>query len=276
MSIKVAICALAKNEDRYIHEWVAYYLNLGVDHIYIYDNNDEPRPIITNLQSNRVTIIPLNGYKSLMDNGFQTGIYTSFYMKKGQCYDWIGFFDIDEFFTLNSASSLDDYFSNVNYQQADVIHVNWRYYGDNNLVFYDNRPVQLRFPNPAPDNVYYGQQFPENNHIKSWVRGHRVFKEINAHTAWFDNAICVHSDGAPSDPHSCFHPYSWNTAQISHYGTKTIDEYIQRRIFCTTRGTGAKQISPETRLEWFFNVNTHTPTKDKLVKYVLTQLRNNL
>ena len=36
----MAICCIAKNENYYINDWVKYHLDLGFDHIYIYDNND--------------------------------------------------------------------------------------------------------------------------------------------------------------------------------------------------------------------------------------------
>ena len=273
MQTKVAICALAKNEDRYINEWVSYYLSLGVNHIYIYDNNDNETPVMKSLKSTNVSVIPLYGYESLKSHGFQRGIYLSCYKQFGHLYDWIGFFDIDEFFTLNQDKSLDAYFSRPSFNRADIIHVNWKYYGDNDLVLYDDRPVRERFKLPAPDGVRYAQTFPENNHVKSWVKTNRNFTEINAHTAWFANAMCVHTDGIVSDAHSCFHPYTWNVAQVNHYGTKTIDEYIQRRILHNNRVCGAAPINAEQRIRWFFNVNKHTEVKDKLVSFILSKVK---
>jgi len=38
--MKVALCAIAKLENHYIREWIEWYKNLGVDHIFLYDNND--------------------------------------------------------------------------------------------------------------------------------------------------------------------------------------------------------------------------------------------
>ena len=36
------ICAIAKNEDLYLDEWIQYHLALGFKHIFLYDNHDEP------------------------------------------------------------------------------------------------------------------------------------------------------------------------------------------------------------------------------------------
>lgn len=38
--MKSAICSIARNENEYLDEWVTYHLNLGFDHIFIYDNNN--------------------------------------------------------------------------------------------------------------------------------------------------------------------------------------------------------------------------------------------
>ena len=40
-NIKVCICTLGKNENRYIREFIEYYENYDIDQIFLYDNNDE-------------------------------------------------------------------------------------------------------------------------------------------------------------------------------------------------------------------------------------------
>ena len=37
--MKTALVCIAKNEDHYIDEWIEYYLKLGIDHIFIYQND---------------------------------------------------------------------------------------------------------------------------------------------------------------------------------------------------------------------------------------------
>ena len=39
-NMKVALCTMGKLENRYANEFVEYHLKLGVDHIFIYDDND--------------------------------------------------------------------------------------------------------------------------------------------------------------------------------------------------------------------------------------------
>lgn len=37
--MKKAICAIAKNEDKYIDEWAEYHFKLGIDDIFIFQND---------------------------------------------------------------------------------------------------------------------------------------------------------------------------------------------------------------------------------------------
>lgn len=40
LDLKICLCTLGKNENKYIREFVEYYKNYGVDKIFLYDNND--------------------------------------------------------------------------------------------------------------------------------------------------------------------------------------------------------------------------------------------
>ena len=48
--IKVGMCTIAKKENRYIKYFVEFYKNLGYNHIFFYDNNDEGDESISDLQ----------------------------------------------------------------------------------------------------------------------------------------------------------------------------------------------------------------------------------
>jgi hypothetical protein len=48
--MKSLLCAIAKNEERYINEWVNYHYNLGFDKIVVYNNNDVKDLVIPNVE----------------------------------------------------------------------------------------------------------------------------------------------------------------------------------------------------------------------------------
>ena len=60
--IKVAIVAIARLENDYINEWIGHHLNIGVNHIYVYDNSsseeEKLKYRVYDKYFNNVTIIP--------------------------------------------------------------------------------------------------------------------------------------------------------------------------------------------------------------------------
>ena len=59
-NIKVALCTMGKKENLYVKEFVGYYLLLGVDHLFIYDNNEpfteKTRDVLDNKYEEKITI----------------------------------------------------------------------------------------------------------------------------------------------------------------------------------------------------------------------------
>ena len=94
---KICLCTLARNENLYILEFVEHYLNYGVDKIIIYDNNDingeNINDVIPGYIKNKfVQIINYRG-----KNKIQMKILNDCYINNYKHYNWLIFYDIDEF-----------------------------------------------------------------------------------------------------------------------------------------------------------------------------------
>lgn len=62
--MKVALAAIAKNEDHYIDEWINYHLKLGIDDIVIYMNDWRYKK--TSPHCDRLTLIDFDGESRLL------------------------------------------------------------------------------------------------------------------------------------------------------------------------------------------------------------------
>lgn len=147
MSVKTAICAIAKNEKYYINDWVKYHLEMGFDHIYIYDNEDldsgvDIREYIDYMFNDKVTVLDARGKV-----GYQTDAYNEFWKKYRHLYDWIICLDVDEFVTIvDKDKTISDILSNEKYNDFIGVRLNWIFYSDNNEIWGDlNIPVYERF-----------------------------------------------------------------------------------------------------------------------------------
>ena len=100
--MKTAIVTLAKDEEKYIIEWLNYYRALGASHFFIYDNNDPDNNQLPELIGSNpdVTIIDVRGRDKLHAYGMQIGCNTKVYNEQKQNFDYFGFFDVDEFFKV--------------------------------------------------------------------------------------------------------------------------------------------------------------------------------
>ena len=213
---KVAVCAIVRNENRYLREWVEWHKGLGIEKFFIYDNghgNDEiPRDVIGD--DPQVVIFDWRD----RDGNTQCEAYDECYREHGSEFAWMGFIDIDEF--VRSEMSLPDVLDTL---QADVVAFSWRMMTDNGLVHYDPRPVQERFTQPAEDLK------PETQFVKSFVRSgiEGLSFDRDPHMPHHPALEVVNPDGGKA-PQCSVGTGSRKVAWIDHHFTKTAEEFAQK------------------------------------------------
>ena len=159
--MKVAICLIIKNENLYLREWLDYYKNIGVDTIILYDNNDingeKCYEIIKDDINEFVYYNDIRGKKNV-----QINIYNECYRRYNHLFDWIGFFDTDEFLTLKKHTNIKDFLNDKMFSECKQILINWLPYGDNDLITYDGRGVLDRFTKSVDDYGVVAYGHPQN------------------------------------------------------------------------------------------------------------------
>ena len=273
--MKVATCSIVKLENNYLVEFVNHYKKIGVDHMYIYDNNDEtdehPEEVLQKyIDENFVTIIDFrNQEKYPMGEALKIAFNDCWENNKNE-YDWILFLDNDEFLELTKDKNIKEYLSRDIFNNVDVIQINWKCYDDNNLIYYDDRPMQERFTHVCNDDPY---TFNENLHIKSIVHNTAknkklVFKENSpAHCPYLqdDNIIVCDNKGSYVykeiyNNHKIDY-IDYTLAYYKHYRMKTIDEYINNKIK-KLNDKGYKNLFFTSNK--FFEYNKYDEQKEKL------------
>jgi len=155
-SLKIALCAIGKNENLYIREWIKWYKNLGINKIYLYDNNEingeRFEDVISDyIKSGFVENINIRGFIKTLTTSYdkdgtsvQGQAYHDCYYNNYKNYDWMLFFDIDEFLSIDyKYNNIYEFLNDFN--EYDGIKVQWRMYGDNGKLYYENKPVNKRF-----------------------------------------------------------------------------------------------------------------------------------
>ena len=270
---KSAIVAIAKNEELYLQEWIDYHKNLGFDYIFICDNNDLDNDGQLNLiKRNNTKCIGINvrGREQLEKVGYQTGLYKFSYNYIKENYadvSWIAFLDVDEFLDLDGMK-VNQFLNQDKFKDADLIHVNWMCYGDNELVHYDPRPVMERFTKPLPidalyDTFYLNKGIYINKHVKSIVRVNDNFKEFHTpHTVIFKNECkCVNVAGKPVDNTEPWQTICYEGGHIKHFITKSTEEFKKRKCMDNNRADATFNSKRNEEVEHYFSINTKTFAK---------------
>lgn len=198
--MNVALACIAKNEDLYINEWLEYNLYLGFDKIFIYKNDwsfDIDSPFVETI--------------SVEGRGKQEVVYNHFLNRYKYEYDWVAFFDVDEFLVLKKHNNVKEFLND--YESFTAIGINWHLFGDNNQ------------PKPTNDysvlNRFTRRGLKLDKHIKCIVKPNSI-KSYKVHSP--DRDFIVDTDG-----NKFFGPYNENgkddIAQLNHYFTKTIWEW---------------------------------------------------
>ena len=224
--IKICLCAIGKKENLYINEYINHYKKIGYSHIYLYDNNeigDEKFEDIINetLINTFVTIIDYRELKG-KHNYRQIEAYKDCYEKYNKLYDWLSFFDLDEFLVFNKSYNLQRFFNDERFKNCENIKINWLVYTDNDLVYYENKPLMERFTTPAFKDK-------TNAEIKTTVRGNLGFNYWssagNSHTSGARIRNCNSIGKEIKYDAHLVDPPIYEIAYLKHYISKTIEEF---------------------------------------------------
>ena len=261
--INVAVCCIGRQENRYINEFIEHYLTIGVDKIFLYDNNYNDEEyfqdvIPQELLNNQIEIIDYRN-KSIC----QLNCYQDCYNKHNQEYDWILFIDCDEFLYMNDFDNIKDFLSQDKFNNYQIIHVNWMVYSDNDNILFEDKPLKERFTEPVmPLNWSKTLNIPENNLIKSIIRGGiKDIKWISTPHTPYSTAKCCNASGKMFRTSSYLNAFDFTSAHLKHYTTKTIEEWLDIK---TKRGfpDGNKNLFKRVNIiDEFFRTNKVTKEK---------------
>jgi hypothetical protein len=180
-------------------------------------------------------------------------------------FDWIAFFDFDEFLFINGSKTIKEYLYNNRFEKCQTILFNWYFYDDNDLEKFQNKKVLERFKRPSI----------KMERVKSMIRGN--LKDIiipSAHIIGINVKYFCNSNGERVFPVSYYNikfPKD-SLAYIKHFYTKTAEE------FCNKISKGDIQFHKNhpnyksifyNKINYFFSINKITYGKINILEKCL-------
>jgi glycosyltransferase involved in cell wall biosynthesis len=226
---KSAVCLIAKDEERYLLEWMAYNMVLGFDEILVYDNDsaDGTRRLVEQASETdrRIRYVP---WPDVPGHSPQLAAYNHALANTDA--DWIAFIDADEFIVLREHDTIGDFLAGFD-ESTGAVCLYWRLFGSSGQTAYADDLVIRRFTRCGTGS---------NPHVKSIVR-RSCMAQMHIHVGSLSSGTYVDANGTPVTPHFKIEPIpSRHPASINHYVLKSAEEYRVK----VERGEGSK--APES------------------------------
>jgi len=228
----LAMCAIAKNEGRYLQEWIEYHTMQGVEKFYIYDNESA--------DNTREVLQPYID-KGLVEYTFFPGVkmqvkaYRNCVKKHKLEAKYIAFIDIDEFIVPVKHKTIPDYLHSLG--KISGVQINWVVYGSGGAKTRTNGFVIDRFRDHSlPDD-------PLNHHVKTIANPRRVLSFFSAHRPVIIFGRYVDADGNRIMESFWTRPPTSSQIRVNHYAIKSYEEFLEKRSrgrarFTRIRGLG--------------------------------------
>ena len=266
---KVLLCCIGKMENLYIREFVEHYKDLGFDNICLYDNNDPDGEHFEDVINDYIE----SGYVILKDvRGkvqAQMPAYTECYNEYKNQYDWIAFFDIDEFLCIedNRCVNIKQFLSKDIYNDRGIncVRVCWKQYDDSGIIKTNGDYSIKKFKTYLPiTNKLSVQTKPI---IKTVLDN---LKFTSAHGPNSDRrVVCVNTAGELCENAITIKNPTWENMCLKHYRFKTIEEFVLKkmvRLWPTHHMNGGKS---GLNLKMFFQFNKKTKEKEKYAEELI-------
>ena len=223
---ELSICAIFRDDGRFLKEWVQFHIDQGVEHFWLYNNLSQDEwyeELYPYIHAGMVDVIDWP-YESLNENDW-TKIQCSSYMdcivKNKYKSHWIAFLDTDEFLFNPEKKDLKKVFRNFKNYQGVAVH--WILYGTSNIEKVPDGEMLSHLLLRAPIN------FECNKTMKSIVQPKYVVDCKNPHHFIYKKGSEVNENKKQIiNAHS--NNISVNKLRINHYTHRDLDFFYSIKL----------------------------------------------
>ncbi len=257
----LGMCCIAKDEDPFLKEWLAYHAMLGVERFYIYDNCSQT-PIKRLLGEyaghDRVVVRRVEGRR------MQLPVYDDCLKSFGAECRWLAFIDLDEFICPMQDDDLRPLLAE--FEPYAGLAATWRLFNSSGHL---KRPEGLALRN-------YTQAFAQQESfaVKCIVDPARTAQALSPHHFRHSpGECCVNEDHYPFAPGTHFSFSPGRLVRVNHYFLRSQQDYEEKM----RRGGGATRAEDEYRkMDLFLGALEKPQVEDKAIQRFLPRLEKAL
>ena len=242
----------------YAREFVSHYKQYNIDKIIIYDNNEINGEKFDDVIGDYIS----SGFVKIIDNrgkiSQQLKMYQHCIDNFNNKFDWIIFYDMDEFIYLKGVKNIKYFLSNPSFQKCQAIQLNMYFHTDNNNLYYENNTLQKRFPE---------RKTSKRGVLKTIIKGGITTNIICPHEL---NKKLISCDGFGNFNNKYKRVITTDMPDfkyyyIDHYSYKSTEEFINKIM----RGSAIKGFETKMKyrkISWYFGINKITKEKIDLIE----------
>ncbi len=257
---KIVICAIMKNEERYINEWLGFHILQGVEKFYLYDHESDDTTISTIMNG------PFSSYVNIINWNYRPGqllAYKHYIEKFRQEAEWVAFIDVDEF--ICPVNNLVFTEMLPRFESFSGLLLNWLVFGCDGHI---TRPLGLVIDN-------YRKHMPTaysiNSHVKSIVKTKDLLGIGNTpHNFNVNGALCnanaIEILNSPLSTSPCF-----DNVVINHYFTKSFQDWLDK--LHRGKADTADELNLGYKKKMFFDVSQSSKINSDVIRQFSAQLQ---
>lgn len=261
--MSTALVCIAKNEAKFITEWIAHQIGLGFDHVFVFDNEstDGTLEILQAIARKfPVTVIP---WPSEAGASPQISAYEHAAKSLLAPHEWVAFFDCDEFLVLHEDESVGAFLAGFD-DAVGAVGINWLTFGSAGL---GSEPYGMVTETFTCGGV---RHWGNNKHIKTIARV-ACLERMGIHDARLKSGAYVHADGTPlvmPEKRGIAAVANHRVAQLNHYQCKSRLDFDEKMA----RGRAGRRPEDPERFrpdpdEFFLRLDRNEQSYDEILKY---------
>jgi|GEM_PF-2198451 hypothetical protein len=141
---KFSLAACGRWEENDVVEWIEYHRAIGIEHFYIYSNDDSPVTLLKVLAPYMFQQDSIVTFRHWPVAGQQPQIYFHFLQNFKHETEWFSFLDMDEFLVFKTTNSIHTFMAQFEHTH-DAVYLNWLIYGNNHLIERDKDSVLFAY-----------------------------------------------------------------------------------------------------------------------------------
>ncbi len=211
------ICAIFKNEGRYLQEWIEYHHLMGIDHFYLYNNFSSDNYLEVLQPYINAGIVTLTDWPH--ERG-QISAYNHCLNTNKDETSWIGFIDLDEFIVPNKFNNIPDWLAQHRHKPMAFMY--WKFFSSGGHLSETPSLVTEKYTIASPLNNTQKMFF--NTSWYKWVKNFHIAHIIKL--KYFGTFV-------PDYP-LIYYRFCQNKQdadiQLNHYYSKSYEYQLRKKI----------------------------------------------